>query len=224
MLICPICKAYVDDNATFCSSCGAVFVAPENDNSQTTVLTADMMNNFSQPQQQQAPVNNYPPVNNVQPPVNYQVNNATHQAQYNTNYQQPVAPATQLKTNRSFIKTLLLSMITFGIYAIVTYGHITDDVNLVCSRYDGKKTMNYYLLIFIVTPVTLGIGSVVWMHRICERIGNELKRRQLSYSFGAKDFWLWSVLGSFILVGPFIFIHKFFKSVNIMNEHYNSFG
>lgn len=138
--------------------------------------------------------------------------------------QQPVGPGRQLKTNRSFIKTLLLSVVTLGIYAIVTYGQITDDVNLVCSRYDGKKSMNYYLLIFIVTPLTCGIASIVWMHNICERIGNELSRRQIDYSFGAKDFWLWGVIGSLILVGPFVFAHKFFAAVNKMNESYNQIG
>lgn len=138
--------------------------------------------------------------------------------------QQPAGPARQLKANRSFIKILLLSFVTFGIYALITCGKITNEVNLVCSRYDGKKSMNYYLLAFIVSPLTCGIASIVWMHNICNRIGNELSRRQVAYSFGAKDFWLWCILGSFILIGPFVFIHKFFKAVNLMNENYNHFG
>ena len=139
-------------------------------------------------------------------------------------YQQPTGPVRQLKTTRSFIKTILLSLVTFGIYALITYGKITDEVNLVCSRYDGKKSMNYYLLSFIVAPLTCGIAAFVWEHNICNRIGNELSRRQVAYSFGAKDFWLWCILGSFILIGPLVFIHKFFKAVNLMNENYNHFG
>ena len=138
--------------------------------------------------------------------------------------QQPAGPVRQLKTNRSFIKTILLTFVTFGIYSLITYGKIADEVNLVCSRYDGKKTMNYYLLIFIVTPLTLGIAPLVWMHKICNRMGNELKRRQIDYNFGAKDFWLWGTIGSIIVVGPFIFAHKFFTSVNKMNESYNKIG
>lgn len=139
-------------------------------------------------------------------------------------YQQPAGPARQLKANRSFIKTLLLSLVTCGIYAIITYGKITDEVNLVCSRYDGKKSMNYYLLFFLIAPITCGIAAIVWMHNICNRIGNELNRRHIAYSFGAKDFWLWGVLGSLIAIGPLVFMHKFFKAVNLMNENYNQFG
>ena len=43
-------------------------------------------------------------------------------------------------------------------------------------------------------------------------------------SFGAKDFWLWCILGSLIVVGPFIYFHKFFKSVNLLAEDYNFSG
>lgn len=157
-----------------------------------------------------------------QPQPQYQ--QAPQAQQPQTNVYQHGGPVAQLKTNRSFIKTLLLSMVTLGIYALVCYAHITDDVNLVCSRYDGKKSMNYYLLTFLAAPFTLGIAAIVWQHNICNRIGNELRRRQIDYSFSAKDFWLWNVLGSLILVGPFIFVHKFFKAVNLMNESFNKIG
>ena len=72
--------------------------------------------------------------------------------------------------------------------------------------------------------VTLEIATIVWMHNICNRIGNELKRRQIDYSFSASDFWLWGVLGTLIIVGPFVFAHKFFKSVNLMNDSFNRYG
>ena len=137
---------------------------------------------------------------------------------------QPNGPVAQLRTNRSLAKVFFLSLLTLGIYALVCYGNVTDDVNTVCSRYDGKKSMNYYLLFFIVGPITLEIATIVWMHNICNRIGDELKRRQINYSFSAADFWLWGVLGSLILVGPFVFGHKFFKAVNQMNESFNTYG
>ena len=31
----------------------------------------------------------------------------------------------------------------------------------------------------------------------------------------AGDFWLWAMLGGFIIVGPFIFMHKFLHAVNV---------
>lgn len=222
MIICPNCNAQLEDNASYCPNCGTQFVAQQEDYSAaTTILTADMQPQYqAQAQQQQYQQPQYGS-QQYQPQSGFQ--NYQQQPYVGQSYQQG-APVAQLRTNRSFIKTLLLSMVTFGIYALICYGHVTDDANLVCSHYDGKKSMNFYLLFFLVGPITFEIATIVWMHNICNRMGNELKRRQIGYDFGAKDFWLWGVLGSLIIVGPFIFAHKFFKSINKINENYNQFG
>ena len=147
-------------------------------------------------------------VNNTQPPV-----------------QPPVsAPTYQLKTNRGLLKYILLSLITFGIYGLVVMSNISTDINTVASRNDGKKTMHYCLVVFIFSWLTFGIVPIVWMHRICARMGNELARRGIAYSFGAGSFWGWGVLGSFIAVGPFIFYYKLFKSMNLLCADYNIKG
>jgi hypothetical protein len=101
---------------------------------------------------------------------------------------------------------------------------VSNDINVVASRYDGKKTMHYCLLIFVVAPLTFGIAGIVWFHNISSRIGAELKRRDVGYSFGAADYWLWNVLGSLIIIGPLVYMHKLFKAVNKMNAHYNVNG
>ena len=130
----------------------------------------------------------------------------------------------QLKTNRGLLKLILLSIITFGIYPIIFYSSISTDINLIASRYDGKKTMHYCLLFFLVAPVTLGIGAIVWCHRISARIGKELSRRGIAYSFGAGSFWGWNVLGSLIAVGPFLYLYKLCKSMNLLSADYNARG
>ena len=134
------------------------------------------------------------------------------------------APVAQLKTNKGLLKTILLSIITLGIYSLVVMSSVSSDINIVASRYDGKKTMHFCLLAFIINPITFGIAGIVWYHRISNRIGNELARRGIAYNFSAADYWLWNVLGSFIVVGPFIYLHKMFKAVNLMNAHYNVNG
>lgn len=134
------------------------------------------------------------------------------------------APALQLKTNRGLLKFILLSAITFGIYALVFYSKVSSDINLIASRHDGKKTMHFCLLTFIVAPITMGIGAIVWCHRISARIGNELARRGIAYSFGAGSFWGWNILGSFIIVGPFVYMHKLFKAMNLLSADYNEKG
>ena len=130
----------------------------------------------------------------------------------------------ELKTKRGMIKYLLLSIITFGIYGIYTFYTIGDDINTIASGYDGKKTMNYALLFFLIGPITLEIGTLVWTHRLCNRIGDELGRRGIDYKFGAGSFWGWNVLGALIIVGPFIYLHKLFKAMNLLCEDYNVNG
>ena len=103
---------------------------------------------------------------------------------------QQTAPAGQLKTNRGLLKFILLNIITLVIYSLFIFSGISSDINVIASRYDGKKTMHFCLLFFLVGPITLGIADIVWFHRISNRIGNELKRRQIAYSFSASDYWL----------------------------------
>lgn len=133
-------------------------------------------------------------------------------------------PAAKLKTNRGLIKYILLSAITLGIYGIVAMSSVSSDINIIASRYDGKKTMHFCLLAFVFSWLTFGIAPVVWYHRISARIGAELKRRGISYGFGAGSFWGWNVLGSIIVVGPLIYVHKLFKAMNLLSVDYNQKG
>ncbi len=130
----------------------------------------------------------------------------------------------QLRTNRGLAKFFFLSLITFGIYGIIVQYHIGEEINQIASKHDGKKTMNYLLVCFIFSWLTLGIVPIVWQHRLSNRIGNELKRRNINYSFSAGTFWGWLVLGSLIFVGPFIYIYKWMKAMNLLNASYNEIG
>jgi len=133
-------------------------------------------------------------------------------------------PAYKLKTNRGLFKFLFLSLITFGIYGIVVMSEVTEDINILAGRYDGKRTMSYCLMMFVFSWLTLGIAPLVWSHRMCTRIGGELARRGITYPFGAGTFWGWGFFGSLILVGPFIYTHKLLKSMNLLATHYNING
>lgn len=135
-----------------------------------------------------------------------------------------VRPVGQLKTNRGLVKFILLSIITFGIYSIVVMSSISTDINSIAGRYDGKRTMHYCLVYFLFSWLTLGIVPLIWFHNLSARIGGELQRRGIGYSFGAGTFWGWDILGAFILVGPFIYTHKLLKSMNLLCADYNVNG
>ncbi len=182
----------------------------------------DQNQNPNPNQQNQAPNQQYQNPNQQyqNPNPNQQYNQYN---QYNV-YQNGMAPVGQISTTRGLLKYILLSIITCGIYSLVVMSSISSEINTIASRYDGKKTMHFCLLAFIIAPITCGIATFVWYHRISERIGNELRRRGIFYSFGASDYWLWSILGSLIFVGPFIYMHKLFKAMNLLAGHYNVNG
>lgn len=133
------------------------------------------------------------------------------------------APLIQLPTERSLAKMILLGLITLGIYPIVIWSRIVTELNIAASRYDGERTIPYFGAC-LLTPFTLCIYPFVWMHGFCRRVGTELKRRGIGYEFGADKFWLWNVLGSLILVGPFVFTHKLMKAMNMLNRDFNVNG
>ena len=137
---------------------------------------------------------------------------------------QNAGSARKLNTSRGLVKFILLSIITLGIYALVYFSSVSESINEAASRYDGKKTMHFCLLAFIISPITFGIGTIVWFHKVSNRIGNELSRRGLGYSFSASTFWLWDVLGSLIFIGPFVYLHKLSKAMNMICADYNEKG
>ena len=132
--------------------------------------------------------------------------------------------ATQLKANRSVLKYVLLSIVTFGVYPIVFFAKIGVILNRIASRHDGRKTMHYCLVHFVFAPITFGIVGIVWHNRLANRIGRELQRRQIAYRFSGRDYWLWNVLGSFIFVGQFVYLHKLCKAMRLLSLNYNING
>lgn len=147
-----------------------------------------------------------------------------YQSDYQTQYQASIAPAAQLPTNRSLGKFFWLSLITFGIYGLIIMTNISTDINLIATRRDGKKTMHYCLVYFLFSWLTLGILPLVWYTKLSTRISNELRARGIVYSFSAKHFWLWNILGACIICGPFIYYHKLLTAMNLLSADYNARG
>ena len=133
------------------------------------------------------------------------------------------APAIQFVTNRALWKMIVFGLLTFGIYDVVIWCKMGTELNIAASRYDGKRTMPYFAMCSLM-GLTFGIVFFVWAHNLSNRIGAEVDRRGYDYKFGASTFWLWNVLGSLILIGPFIYMHKLLKAMNCINEDFNING
>ncbi len=180
----------------------------------------------SQPQMQYAqPAVQQPQMQYAQPAVQQtpQMNYAQPNININVAQQASHRPVLQLANGRGLLMYILLGIITCGIYPIVIMSRIADEINITASRYDGRKTMPYFAMC-AVAPLTLMILPLVWIHNLSNRIGNEARRRGYQSTMSATCFWLWNVLGSLIIVGPFIYWYKFFKAMNQINTSYNMYG
>ncbi|MBQ7671270.1 MAG: DUF4234 domain-containing protein [Clostridia bacterium] len=196
------------DNAPFCPNCGTATGAGQQQYQQPR-------QQYQPPQQQQ---------NYGQQQYGQQGYQQQYGQQYGQQYQQAYGPARKLNTSRGLLKFILLTIITIGIYAIVYFSSVSESINVAASRYDGKKTMHYCLLFFLIGPITLQIATLVWFHKVSGRIGDELKRRGIAYSFSASTYWLWDILGVLILIGPFVYLHKLSRAMNLICEDYNARG
>lgn len=174
----------------------------------------------------------------------------------------------KLTTDRSFPMYVLLDIITGHIYQAIMFSKMSKEINIVAQ--DGKKTVNYmylYLcligagLLFalgfwvksmIITKISyvllfaLIIFLFIWLFGISDRIGKELKRREVAYEFGAKSYVYLFVLP--IILGPilvfilgfltksaiissiialpialfsYIYFYKLIEAMNRLNKAYN---
>ena len=149
----------------------------------------------AQPQPQYQPAQ---PVYQARPQPQYQQPRPVYQAPAQPVYQpksvaHPVQqrPAYQLTTARGLVKLWLLTIFTLGIYPLVMWSRMSVEINMVASRYDGKRT-THFIWLPILGALTLGIYMFVWLHKLCNRIGDEVRRRNIQYKFSAASFWLWN--------------------------------
>ena len=139
--------------------------------------------------------------------------------------QKSVKPTSILRTNRGLTKFFFLGLLTFGIYDIVVLSHISKEINLIATKDDGKDTMHFCLIAFIFSWLTFGIVPLIWQHNITARMENQLSHRQINYKFTTETFWLWGILGALLFgIGPFVYIHKMMKAMNLINNDFNQEG
>lgn len=158
-----------------------------------------------------------------QPQVNVNINQPSIPQQPMAQPQNPIRQ-NSLRTKRGLLKYLLLGLVTFGIYDIWQMSEVGTTLNLIATRRDGKRTMHYCLMFFLLGWLTLGIGWLVWYHKLTSRIGTEQAARGLPVTVTAATYWLWNILGSLIIVGPFIYTYKLLHAMNDLCADYNARG
>lgn len=124
-----------------------------------------------------------------------------------------------VKTNRSLLGYIILTIITFGIYGIWFIYKMKEDVNTIC-REDGKNTPGLIVLV-LLTAITCGIYSLVWYYQLCERIANYQIRRNMSPDINGAKYLLWCIIGSFVCgIGGFVAMYLLIKGLNSIATRY----
>lgn len=127
-----------------------------------------------------------------------------------------------MPTNRSLLKVILLSLITFGIYGIYFWYKYSVDMNIVCNG-DGRHTRGVLARI-LFSLITFGIYDLVWMYGVGERINYNCQKKRIINNTNGAQILLWYILGSFILIGPFVAMHKLIQGLNDISNVFNTFG
>ena len=102
---------------------------------------------------------------------------------------------------KDWLKILLLSIVTCGIYGIVFFYQYGEDTNKVCAG-DGKNTMNY-LLALLLSAVTCGIFGLVWLYQVFARLEPCTKKAQSP------------IVSVLILCVP---VYSFYYMCDVMND------
>ena len=121
---------------------------------------------------------------------------------------------------RGLASFVLLSILTLGVYYLYRYYVLARDVNVMCKG-DGKKTGGLIAQIFFGL-ITFGIYNIVWLYMLGDRLQDNAPRYNLTFKESGGTVVLWHILGSFIIVGPFIALHIIFKNVNALADRFNS--
>lgn len=160
------------------------------------------------------PYNNSGNIPNYQPaPPNY--NNGVN---YNApGYYGGGAP---IKTDRSLLMYILLTLVTCGIYSWIFLHEWAKDINTMCDG-DGETTAGLLKLV-LLTLVTCGIYSLYWYYSIGNRLSNNARRYGLSFQENGTTVLLWYIFGALIcFIGPFVALHILIKNTNSMAMAYN---
>ena len=126
----------------------------------------------------------------------------------------------QLVTDRNFLKILVLSLLTCGIYGLINTHHMIKDLNVIAAD-DGKVTPGLFKLILLST-VTCGIYGIVWYYKFGDRIENAGKTYGIDVKANGTVTLLLILIGAAIAgIGPMVWLFFVLQDLNNLSWAYN---
>lgn len=130
------------------------------------------------------------------------------------------APVYALKTDRSLVAYILLTIITCGIYGYYFLYTMARDVNIVCSG-DGKKTGGLAAFI-LLSWITCGFYALYWYYSLGNRLASNAPRYGLNFQENGTTVLLWYLVGALLCgIGPYVAMHFLIKNTNSICAAYN---
>ncbi len=159
-MICPKCGKSCPDGFKFCDNCGTPFSAPQNEQpNQNQQYNSQQNNNWQNGYQQ-----NYYQQNG------YQQNNGWQNGYQQNNYQPygfPQGGNYRVPIqSRDIAISIILSLVTCGIYGIYWLIRLADDLNIASCRTNEPSGGMVALLTF----VTCGIYGIYWAYKAGEKV------------------------------------------------------
>ena len=120
---------------------------------------------------------------------------------------------------RGLARLIIFSIVTLGIYGLFWIHKLAKDVNAICEG-DGKKTSGL-LKYFLLSLITIGIYSIVWVYMLGDRLQDNAQKYNLTFKESGGIITIWLLLGTLIIVGPFIALYIIIKNTNALADEYN---
>ena len=95
--------------------------------------------------------------------------------------------------NRNIGVAILLSIVTCGIYGIIWFINLVDDVNNVCKDENSNQSGG---VVFLLTLVTCGIYGIIWFYQAGKRLYEAGKKYGVEISDNST---IYLILGIFAL-------------------------
>ena len=125
-----------------------------------------------------------------------------------------------LKTDRSLLTYILLSIITCGFYAFYFQYSLAKDVNIACDG-DGETTGGLAAYI-ILSYLTCGIYSWYWQYKLGNRLCTNAGRYGLSFQENGTTVLMWGLVGIVVCgIGPYVAMNILIKNTNAICGAYN---
>ena len=111
---------------------------------------------------------------------------------------------------------LVLGLIALFVYFIIYYVSWIRDINIICNG-DGQETAGVLRMVLL----SLCFLFWVWEFDLQDRLNSNAVRYGVIVRETGSTVLLWSTLGQFLVLGPWVALHIMFRSTNKLAHAYN---